>query len=58
LDEAYYTPTKNSVKWALRTQQIIACEMGGSDTIDPIGGYYYVEALTCVLEREANKKYE
>lgn len=55
MDEAYCTPTENSVKLALRTQQIIAHETGIADTIDPLGGSYYVEALTCSLEDEAKE---
>jgi methylmalonyl-CoA mutase N-terminal domain/subunit len=55
MDEAYCTPTENSVKLALRTQQIIAYETGVADTIDPLGGSYYVEALTSLLEKEAKK---
>ena len=55
MDEAYCTPTESSVKLALRTQQIIAHETGLADTIDPLGGSYYVETLTSLLEREARK---
>lgn len=55
MDEAYCTPTENSVKLALRTQQIIAHETGVADTIDPLGGPYYIEALTSSLEMEARK---
>jgi len=55
MDEAYCTPTENSVKLALRTQQIIAYETGVTDTIDPLGGSYFVEALTSSLEAEAKK---
>lgn len=55
MDEAYCTPTESSVKLALRTQQIIAFEAGVADTIDPLGGSYYVEALTSSLEKEARK---
>lgn len=55
MDEAYCTPTENSVKVALRTQQIIANETGIADTIDPLGGSYYIEALTSSLEREAKR---
>jgi methylmalonyl-CoA mutase N-terminal domain/subunit len=55
MDEAYCTPTENSVKLALRTQQIIAYETGIADTIDPLGGSYFVEALTISLEKEARK---
>ncbi len=53
MDEAYCTPTEKSVKLALRTQQIIAHETGLADTIDPLGGSYYVETLTSLLEKEA-----
>jgi methylmalonyl-CoA mutase N-terminal domain/subunit len=53
MDEAYCTPSEDSVKLALRTQQIIAYETGVADTIDPLGGSYYVEALTCMIENEA-----
>lgn len=55
MDEAYCTPSENSVKLALRTQQIIAHETGIADTTDPLGGSYYIEALTCSLEKEAKK---
>jgi len=55
MDEAYCTPTESSVKLALRTQQIIAFETGVPDTIDPLGGSYYIEALTSSLEKEARK---
>jgi len=49
-DEAVSTPTEESVKVALRTQQIIANEHGFTDTIDPIGGSYFVETLTNQIE--------
>jgi len=55
MDEAYCTPTESSVKLALRTQQIIAYETGVADAIDPMGGSYFVEALTTSLEEEARK---
>jgi methylmalonyl-CoA mutase N-terminal domain/subunit len=55
MDEAYCTPTENSVKLALRTQQVIAYETGVADTLDPLGGSYYVETLTSSLEHEAEK---
>ena len=55
MDEAYCTPTESSVKLALRTQQIIAFETGVADTIDPLGGSYYIEVLTSSLEKEARK---
>jgi methylmalonyl-CoA mutase, N-terminal domain len=55
MDEAYCTPTESSVKLALRTQQIIAYETGVTDTVDPLGGSYFLEALTTRLEEEARK---
>lgn len=51
-DEAVSTPTEQSVKVALRTQQIIAHEHGFSDTIDPLGGSYFVEYLTNEVEHQ------
>src|SRR5947208_3461838 len=52
-DEALALPTERSVRIALRTQQIIANEAGGTDTADPLGGSYFVEALTDELEARA-----
>jgi methylmalonyl-CoA mutase N-terminal domain/subunit len=52
-DEALALPTEAAAKIALRTQQIIAHETGVTNTIDPLGGAYFVEALTDRLEREA-----
>ena len=52
-DEALSIPTEQSVRTALRTQQILAHESGAADTIDPLGGSYYVESLTDDLEEEA-----
>jgi methylmalonyl-CoA mutase N-terminal domain/subunit len=52
-DEAISLPTEKSVRTALRTQQILAHESGAADTIDPLAGSYYVEALTDELEKEA-----
>src|SRR5512146_1246715 len=52
-DEALALPTENSARTALRTQQIIAYESGVPQTIDPLAGSYYVEALTNELERRA-----
>ncbi len=52
-DEALALPTEESVRTALRTQQILAHESGAADTIDPLGGSYYVESLTDDLEDEA-----
>ncbi|SDZ77245.1 methylmalonyl-CoA mutase, N-terminal domain [Haloplanus vescus] len=52
-DEALALPTEQSVRTALRTQQILAHESGAADTIDPLAGSYYVESLTDELEAEA-----
>jgi len=52
-DEALALPTEESVRTALRTQQILAHESGVADTIDPLAGSYYVESLTDDLEAEA-----
>jgi methylmalonyl-CoA mutase, N-terminal domain len=54
-DEALALPTEESVKIALRTQQIIATETGVTKTVDPIGGSYYVEYLTSRIEEEVEK---
>lgn len=54
-DETYALPTEESVKLALRTQQIIAFESGVANTIDPLAGSYFVEWLTSTLEAEAMK---
>jgi len=53
LDETYALPTEEAVTIALRTQQIVAHESGVANTIDPLGGSYYVEWLTHRLEQEA-----
>ena len=55
MDEALALPTEDSVRVALRTQQIIAYESGVADTIDPLAGSYYVEALTSEMEKEVWK---
>jgi methylmalonyl-CoA mutase, N-terminal domain len=55
LDETLALPTEESVRIALRTQQIIAYETGIPNVADPLGGSYYVEALTDQLEREAER---
>ncbi len=52
-DEALSLPTAEAATLALRTQQIIAAESGIPDVADPLGGSYYVEALTDALERDA-----
>ncbi len=52
-DEALALPTENSAQVALRTQQIIAYESGVTNTIDPLAGSFFVEALTDELEKDA-----
>ncbi len=52
-DEALALPTEDAVRIALRTQQVIAHETGVVNTVDPLGGSYYVEHLTNELERQA-----
>ncbi len=54
-DEALSLPTEDSVRIALRTQQIIGYESGVTDTIDPLAGSYYVESMTNQIEEEAWK---
>jgi methylmalonyl-CoA mutase N-terminal domain/subunit len=53
LDEALALPTEAAVRIAVRTQQIAALETGVTNTIDPLGGSYFVEALTDEIERQA-----
>ena len=52
-DEALALPTERAARIALRTQQILANEAGGTDTADPLGGAYFLEALTGELEERA-----
>jgi methylmalonyl-CoA mutase, N-terminal domain len=52
-DEALALPSEQAARLALRTQQILAAEAGATDTADPLGGSYYIEALTDELERRA-----
>jgi methylmalonyl-CoA mutase N-terminal domain/subunit len=52
-DEALCLPTEEAVRVALRTQQIIAYESGAANTVDPLGGSYYVEDLTDEMEQKA-----
>ena len=58
MDETLALPSEKAVKIALRTQQIIAYETGVINTVDPLGGSYYVEALTDKMETEANKIFD
>ncbi len=57
-DEAFTVPTPRSEKIALRTQQIIAFESGATLTADPLGGSYYVEALTDKMESECYRYFK
>jgi methylmalonyl-CoA mutase N-terminal domain/subunit len=57
-DEALALPTEAAVRIALRTQQIIAHETGVANTIDPLGGAYFVEALTDRLEEQAYEYFD
>ena len=53
-DEALALPTEDSVRIALRTQQIVAEESGVTNTIDPLAGSYFIESITDQIEKEAN----
>ena len=55
MDEALSLPSQKAASLALRTQQIIAFESGVTNTVDPVGGSYFVEALTKKIEEEAQK---
>jgi methylmalonyl-CoA mutase N-terminal domain/subunit len=55
MDETFALPTEKAVKIALRTQQVIAYESGVPNVIDPLGGSYFVEALTQRMEDEAEE---
>jgi methylmalonyl-CoA mutase, N-terminal domain len=57
-DEALALPTEEAVRVALRTQQIIAHETGVTNTIDPLGGAYFVEAMTDRMEQAAYEYFE
>jgi methylmalonyl-CoA mutase, N-terminal domain len=52
-DEALALPTEQAARIALRTQQVIACESGAPQTIDPLAGSYYIETLTNEIEKRA-----
>lgn len=58
MDEALALPSEKAVTIALRTQQIIAYESGVANTVDPLGGSYFVEALTDRMEREAQQIFD
>jgi len=57
-DEALALPSEHAVHIALRTQQLLAHEAGGTDTADPLGGSYFIEALTDELEARARELIE
>ena len=57
-DEAIATPSEEAVKLAVRTQQIIAHEHGFADTIDPLGGSYFIETLTNQIEQQIRGTFE
>jgi methylmalonyl-CoA mutase N-terminal domain/subunit len=58
MDETLALPSEKAVKIALRTQQIIAYETGVINTVDPLGGSYFVESLTDKMERDAYEIFE
>ena len=58
MDETLALPSEKAAKIALRTQQLIAYETGVINTVDPLGGSYYVEALTNKMEEEANQIFD
>jgi len=57
-DEALALPTEKSVRLSLRTQQILLHEAGVTDTVDPLGGSYYIESLTRKIEQEIRRLIE
>jgi methylmalonyl-CoA mutase N-terminal domain/subunit len=58
MDETLALPSEKAVKIALRTQQLIAFETGVTNTIDPLGGSYFVESLTDKMEKDAESYFE
>jgi methylmalonyl-CoA mutase N-terminal domain/subunit len=58
MDETLALPTEDAVQVALRTQQVLAYETGVPNVLDPLGGSYYVEAMTDRLEREAEELFQ
>jgi methylmalonyl-CoA mutase N-terminal domain/subunit len=58
MDEVLALPTEKSVEIALRTQQVLAYETNVTNVVDPLGGSYFVEALTDEMEREAESYFE
>src|SRR4030065_162694 len=58
MDETWALPSEKAAQIALRTQQIIAHETGVANTVDPLGGSYFIESLTNKMEQEAEKYFE
>jgi methylmalonyl-CoA mutase N-terminal domain/subunit len=58
MDETLALPSEHAVTLALRTQQVLAYETGVTNTVDPIGGSYFVESLTRQMQQEARKYFE
>ncbi len=58
MDETLALPSEHAVTLALRTQQVLAYETGVTNTVDPLGGSYFVEALTKQMQQEAQKYFE
>jgi methylmalonyl-CoA mutase N-terminal domain/subunit len=58
MDETLALPSEHAVTLALRTQQVLAHETGATNTVDPVGGSYFVEALTKQMEKEARATFE
>ena len=56
-DEVLGTPTEDSARIAVRTQQILAHELGITDTIDPLGGSYFIESLTSQIEKQIYEEF-
>jgi len=56
-DEVLGTPTEDSARIAVRTQQILAHELGITDTVDPLGGSYYIESLTTQIEKQIHEEF-
>ena len=56
-DEVLGTPTQDAAKIALRTQQILAHELGITNTVDPLGGSYYIESLTSQIEKQIYEEF-
>jgi methylmalonyl-CoA mutase N-terminal domain/subunit len=57
-DEALAIPSERTALLALRTQQVLACESGAAEVIDPLAGSYYVESLTDQIEQEVSRYLE